>query len=746
MHFRKKPVIAAIIAISMIAAFLIPGHTISAEEGQDSTVVIQARGFWHNPDYIENYSAVQPAAVFQPLEATPPVSVSNMNDFHIALRDALVYRQTNIEIIYTGDLSDLGYFDSANEFQAEGVANLTNAVMQEDDYLRFNIMTNIITFGLNGAVGNIHITFPVTYLTTLEQENQIDTEVTRILTTILEPGMNSHQIVKAVHDYIVLNVTYDKELKEHSAYAGLFGEKKTVCQGYSLLAYKMLNEAGLGTRIISGMADSGSGPGGHAWNRVLLEGKWYNLDCTWDDLDDPESPDRIIYSYFNLNDTEIGTDHSAAPEYSALPSAGESYTTTLENLIAANPENEIYPRLQQSLGFDLLLSANTVENAAGLESKWLLAAQNKNSYFQVRYNNNSNDLNDAMLNEMFYRIADKSYLNGYSLNYNDINRGAAIGYLRLDFALTYFGTSNHPPTADPVSIDGSAKVGQTLSGVYSYADDDIPSDIEGLSQYQWYRSDKAGGINFDGSPKTAIPGAIGSEYTVTVRDAGKYLFFEVVPVAQTGTLQGSCVISAPTPPVAPLVEKVAQPTSNEAAGEVEKGTKVSLSTDTPDASIYYTLDGSIPTQESAILYDDESPIIIDDDTTIKAIAVKEGMLPSEVAVFAYTITGTDECFIATAAFGSKFDWPVALLRAFRDQYLLTNPIGTAFVDFYYQNSPPLAAFIAASEPLKILVRVLLAPIIAVVYMIYHPALLVIFLLGAATAGFFLRFRRKPRLV
>lgn len=84
---------------------------------------------------------------------------------------------------------------------------------------------------------------------------------------------------------------------------------------------------------------------------------------------------------------------------------------------------------------------------------------------------------------------------------------------------------------------------------------------------------------------------------------------------------------------------------------------------------------------------------------------------------------TDECFIATAAFGSKFTWPVALLRYFRDQYLLTNPLGTSFVNFYYQNSPPIAAIIASSQPLKTLARVLLAPVIAGVYLIYHPGII-----------------------
>lgn len=89
-----------------------------------------------------------------------------------------------------------------------------------------------------------------------------------------------------------------------------------------------------------------------------------------------------------------------------------------------------------------------------------------------------------------------------------------------------------------------------------------------------------------------------------------------------------------------------------------------------------------------------------------------------------TKTEVEECFIATAAFGSKFDWPVALLREFRDQYLLTNTLGKTFVNFYYQKSPPIASAIASSEPLKITVRVLLAPIIAIVYIIYHPIMLV----------------------
>ncbi|MEN6328221.1 MAG: CFI-box-CTERM domain-containing protein [Syntrophomonas sp.] len=103
----------------------------------------------------------------------------------------------------------------------------------------------------------------------------------------------------------------------------------------------------------------------------------------------------------------------------------------------------------------------------------------------------------------------------------------------------------------------------------------------------------------------------------------------------------------------------------------------------------------------------------------------------------------DECFIATAAFGSKFTWPVALLRHFRDQFLLTNSWGTAFVSFYYRYSPPIAAIIATSHSLKMLVRILLAPVIAMVYMIYHPILMIT---GLLIAFLIYRYRLRRRYV
>jgi len=70
------------------------------------------------------------------------------------------------------------------------------------------------------------------------------------------------------------------------------------------------------------------------------------------------------------------------------------------------------------------------------------------------------------------------------------------------------------------------------------------------------------------------------------------------------------------------------------------------------------------------------------------------------------------CFIATAAYGTPMAEEIGILRKFRDEYLLTNPVGTALVEFYYSVSPPIAEFITEHPSLKPIVRAGLMPIVA----------------------------------
>jgi hypothetical protein len=105
------------------------------------------------------------------------------------------------------------------------------------------------------------------------------------------------------------------------------------------------------------------------------------------------------------------------------------------------------------------------------------------------------------------------------------------------------------------------------------------------------------------------------------------------------------------------------------------------------------------------------------------------------------------CFIATAAFGTKFEKHVQLLRRFRDLYLMPNSIGRAFVKTYYKYSPPMAEFIAKHDVLRTIVRWGLAPIIAISWITLKTGLLsTVALMLFLLSGFigFCMVRRKHK--
>jgi uncharacterized repeat protein (TIGR01451 family) len=97
------------------------------------------------------------------------------------------------------------------------------------------------------------------------------------------------------------------------------------------------------------------------------------------------------------------------------------------------------------------------------------------------------------------------------------------------------------------------------------------------------------------------------------------------------------------------------------------------------------------------------------------------------------------CFIATAAYGSPLEPHVVALRQFRDQHLKRTALGRAFIRVYYRYSPPVAAVIARHEPLRVLARMLLTPVVFAIEFPLRAGALASLLLALPFAR-----RRKPR--
>jgi hypothetical protein len=122
------------------------------------------------------------------------------------------------------------------------------------------------------------------------------------------------------------------------------------------------------------------------------------------------------------------------------------------------------------------------------------------------------------------------------------------------------------------------------------------------------------------------------------------------------------------------------------------GTKVSLVAEALSGYQFSYWSGDVET--IADVDDSTTAIIMNGDYFITANFGRPGLLP---------------CFIATAAYGTPMAEEIGILREFRDEYLLTNPVGKALVEFYYRVSPPIAEFITEHPSLKPIVRAGLLP-------------------------------------
>ena len=151
------------------------------------------------------------------------------------------------------------------------------------DYLKQSILQSEISYEVVQMPGDsaLYCTFRFlcTYSDNQSQENYVSAQVKKIVSGLKLTGKGDAEKIKAVYDYMTKNIDYDYSDSKisHSAY-GALANKKAVCQGYSTLIYRLLRECGVQNRIITGRSENQN----HAWNIVAINGKWYNLDVTWD--------------------------------------------------------------------------------------------------------------------------------------------------------------------------------------------------------------------------------------------------------------------------------------------------------------------------------------------------------------------------------------------------------------------------------------------------------------------------------
>ena len=105
-----------------------------------------------------------------------------------------------------------------------------------------------------------------------------------------------------LHDWTLDHLEYDHGLNWCSAESGLTRHQGT-CESYQRIYSKLLNAAGIANGRITG--------NGHTWNAVKIDGKWCQMDLTWDDTSDNWYGDLDQrHLYFGLTDELMAIAHS----------------------------------------------------------------------------------------------------------------------------------------------------------------------------------------------------------------------------------------------------------------------------------------------------------------------------------------------------------------------------------------------------------------------------------------------------
>ena len=300
----KKRIISCILTVLILASVL-PANAFA-----DSSVI--HRQIHINPLYKD---VVDQKQLFSTLNGAPrlysdtqPQEAGSADEAAVILRKGMENREARIAIRCPADAitpTD-GILDEIAEKAME-----ETGVPTQGDYIRWAYAGWSGSYSLESDDEGLHYVFvyDCKYYTTAAQEAELSEKIDSVLQSLdINDESSDYDVICAVYDYICANVSYDYDnlndseyLLKYTAYAAMIN-KTAVCQGYSALMYRMLQQKNIDCRLIPGS--------NHAWNIVAIDGVYYNADSTWDAGRDPKN-----YAYFLCGDSDFA-EHTRYSEYS----------------------------------------------------------------------------------------------------------------------------------------------------------------------------------------------------------------------------------------------------------------------------------------------------------------------------------------------------------------------------------------------------------------------------------------------
>ncbi len=129
-----------------------------------------------------------------------------------------------------------------------------------------------------------------------------------------------------LHEYVADHFSYDNNVYEdgteeeklaRTAY-GMLQRKMGVCEGYAELYHILMQRVGINSVIVSSLQLN------HAWNMIEIDGSWYHVDLTFDDVFGA-MPGRVKHDSFLKGDQAIRASGHDAADWNLISSGMSAY-------------------------------------------------------------------------------------------------------------------------------------------------------------------------------------------------------------------------------------------------------------------------------------------------------------------------------------------------------------------------------------------------------------------------------------
>ena len=238
--------------------------------------------------------------------------VSNTDEFQAVILEAITEVKDNVKVkMVKYDEKDYDINSALKKVLAEnvrlGFVSGCNASVTK-------------TLGEESAVVELKLIYLYPAEKVAAMRRSTDSKANDIINNIIKPGMSEYEKVLAVHDYVILSSRYDRlnadsdtvPPEEHEAY-GVLINGIGVCDSYAKAVKLLLEKAGVQCMLVegskSGVAAQSLDDIDHAWNIVRIDGEYYHVDATWNDVSEERGSIEMVYHHFNLNDEEMQKTH-----------------------------------------------------------------------------------------------------------------------------------------------------------------------------------------------------------------------------------------------------------------------------------------------------------------------------------------------------------------------------------------------------------------------------------------------------